>query len=217
MKETKFCPGCRKHKTLGEFHKNNGRADGLQCYCKTCFKVRYGNKTPEEKRRSHIERYYGISWETYISLLDRQNGCCAICGVSIEALVSDKLKTAHVDHDHETDTIRGLLCHFCNSGLGYFRDDSELLTKAVYYLAKKTIPRDLELPEVRRKQGYAKISKALTGKKLSPEHIEAISLSHRGKPNPKSGESRKGRSLSVEHRKKLSVAVKAYWAHERDK
>jgi len=40
----------------------------------------------------------------------------------------------HVDHDHITGALRGLLCSACNTGLGFFRDHPELLKRAIEYL-----------------------------------------------------------------------------------
>lgn len=71
-----------------------------------------------------------LSW-----LYTRQEGKCAICGVDpgYGQLV--------LDHDHETNLIRGLLCRPCNSGLGFFKDDPERLRKAAYYIAAgHTVP-----------------------------------------------------------------------------
>jgi len=40
----------------------------------------------------------------------------------------------HVDHDHTTNKIRGLLCSLCNPALGSFRDSIDILKEAIYYL-----------------------------------------------------------------------------------
>ena len=69
-------------------------------------------------------------------MLEAQSRQCAICKAPVEALVSGRLVTAHIDHDHATGQVRGLLCHGCNSGLGYFKDDPELLFQAMCYLAQ---------------------------------------------------------------------------------
>ncbi len=54
---------------------------------------------------------------------------CFICGD-----VLAESKGVHVDHDHRTNEIRGLLCQGCNKGLGMFRDDPMLLIRAANYL-----------------------------------------------------------------------------------
>lgn len=64
----------------------------------------------------------------YNILFMEQDGKCAICGK-----VEENCKLA-LDHDHETNEARGLLCRHCNMGLGFFRDNSGLLDKAMEYL-----------------------------------------------------------------------------------
>lgn len=83
----------------------------------------------ERGRRTFREKLYGLSIEAYEELLERQNGCCAICR---EPAPGDLALAA--DHDHATGAIRGLLCSRCNYGLGSFRDDPELLRTAVAYV-----------------------------------------------------------------------------------
>lgn len=58
---------------------------------------------------------------------------CAICNAT-ESL--GRWPTMHVDHCHTTGFVRGVLCDFCNKGIGFFRDDPELLRKAIAYLAQ---------------------------------------------------------------------------------
>lgn len=85
--------------------------------------------TPEEVKRrakSAVLRWqYGITIEDYDAMYIAQNGLCAVCK-STEKLV--------VDHCHTTGKVRGLLCHFCNAGLGFFRDDLKVMHAAFYYL-----------------------------------------------------------------------------------
>lgn len=56
-----------------------------------------------------------------------QGGVCAVC---FDPLGPD----AHVDHDHESGLVRGLLCRSCNLGLGNFKDDPVRLAAAADYL-----------------------------------------------------------------------------------
>lgn len=68
--------------------------------------------------------------EHYEEMLSRQDNRCAIC----RKLAS--VKKLNVDHDHATGKIRGLLCDKCNWGLGMYKDDVTLLTKAIQYLTE---------------------------------------------------------------------------------
>lgn len=69
-------------------------------------------------------------------MLREQNYKCAICGQEISLFGSSQKLIAHVDHDHKTGKVRGLLCKECNTGLGKFRDNIEYLLSAVSYLKK---------------------------------------------------------------------------------
>ncbi|HSH23225.1 MAG TPA: endonuclease VII domain-containing protein [Acidimicrobiales bacterium] len=80
-------------------------------------------------RKSYLKRKYGISLEHYDALLEQQGGVCAIC----ERPPRDDI-SLHVDHEHGTARIRGLLCFRCNNALGDFDDDHDRLVRAVSYL-----------------------------------------------------------------------------------
>ena len=70
-------------------------------------------------------RARGLTEEQYLDMHERQGYACAICGAEVQL---------HIDHDHETDTVRLLLCPDCNRGLGQFQDSPELLRQAALYL-----------------------------------------------------------------------------------
>lgn len=71
---------------------------------------------PEYRRQKLATRrrnLYGLSWEEYLLLLEGQDGVCAICHQPSD-------RELHVDHDHLTGRVRGLLCGRCNTGLGFY-------------------------------------------------------------------------------------------------
>lgn len=83
------------------------------------------------KRKHHLLKTFGVTLEEMEQLLAKQGWVCAICGEPI----SDKRGYApHVDHDHESGRVRGILCFHCNTGLGQFKDDPARLLAAIHYL-----------------------------------------------------------------------------------
>lgn len=76
---------------------------------------------------------YGITAEEFAAKLASQGGKCAICGTT-DWLARGK--GPHVDHNHDTGQIRGILCGPCNNGLGNFQDDPDLLRAAIDYLER---------------------------------------------------------------------------------
>jgi hypothetical protein len=73
---------------------------------------------------------YGISLEEFDALVTAQEGRCAICRTDTPGGKG----SWHVDHDHATNRIRGLLCHPCNLMLGHAQDDPARLRAAAAYL-----------------------------------------------------------------------------------
>ncbi len=59
----------------------------------------------------------------YKKLIEQQGGCCAICGK--QPSKSDRILS--IDHNHTTDKVRGLLCVYCNTGLGWYERNTEQL------------------------------------------------------------------------------------------
>lgn len=78
-------------------------------------------------------KQYGLTRESWLQLVDKQESKCAICGK--EELHPSALA---IDHDHKTGRVRGLLCRDCNVALGLLRDDVDLLAKATLYLTQNT-------------------------------------------------------------------------------
>tara|TARA_Y100000768_G_scaffold282083_1_gene216917 strand:+ start:219 stop:767 length:549 start_codon:yes stop_codon:yes gene_type:complete len=84
----------------------------------------------DHHRDYHLKRKFGIGLNEYNLLLESQDYACAICG----SKKPSGRGNFHVDHCHKTGRVRGLLCHYCNTGLGSLRDDPLLLSKALDYL-----------------------------------------------------------------------------------
>lgn len=91
-------------------------------------------------RHAHIKREYGITAQQEQSLLDRQSGRCAICGVRADSPRNSGKSVLSIDHDHVTGQVRGVLCSTCNLGLSYFRDNTRVFNRAIEYLDAHTLP-----------------------------------------------------------------------------
>jgi hypothetical protein len=101
---------------------------------------RLAAESPEEAaaRRFHNRLCKkGITVDQFHSMMERQDFACGICGTDI---ASGPTRSVHIDHDHATGQVRGLLCPRCNTGLGKMLD-GRLLEAARRYLdrsAKRT-------------------------------------------------------------------------------
>lgn len=160
----KACTKCGEVKSLDAFYRAAGTRDGRRGDCIECFRrrakerypqirereiarVRQWQKEnperhlanqrklrskPEAKRKSragHLKRKFGLTLDDYERMLEAQGGGCCICGTP-----PPEGGSLHVDHDHATGEVRGLLCFTHNNALGDFDDDPALLRSALAYL-----------------------------------------------------------------------------------
>lgn len=90
-------------------------------------------------RKYQLKSKYGLTLEQFDRMLALQGNVCAICGgephQKVRNVKRDGVKPQYVvDHDHATGKVRGLLCHSCNSTLGYAKDSPANLRAAAHYL-----------------------------------------------------------------------------------
>jgi len=71
---------------------------------------------------------YGITPEQLAEMVITQEGRCKIC--------EQPSPNLSIDHCHTTGVVRGLLCRSCNTAIGHFRDDPEVMQRAIEYLSK---------------------------------------------------------------------------------
>jgi hypothetical protein len=83
-----------------------------------------------------LQMKYGVTPIEYVAMLAGQDGACAICRLPAAENVHGRL---HLDHDHATERVRGLLCEKCNMGLAKFRDQPAFLRAAADYLEKSKV------------------------------------------------------------------------------
>ena len=91
----------------------------------------YREKVALRLRENNFKRKYGLTLAAWHDMFAAQNGQCALCA---EILDASNIASIHVDHAHDTGKVRGLLCNFCNTGLGMFRDSPDLMQKAAEYI-----------------------------------------------------------------------------------
>ena len=176
----KKCKKCGAEKPLDDFYRAAGMRDGHRNECKVCDLAakherymadpakamarvkrwqqanpdrvsatqRARRARPEIKRADrarHLRNKYGVTIEQYDDLLASQGGGCAICGREPRPDIS-----LHLDHDHESGQLRGILCFRCNNALGDFDDDMSLLRAAVRYI-ESYLPVEDEVALIRQR------------------------------------------------------------------
>lgn len=119
----KKCTQCGKVKTREEYYKRTrGTRNEYHSKCKDCSQINRENRRLKQK--------YGITLEDYNKMLENQKGRCKICGTT----KNSGHGKFHVDHNHKTSKVRGLLCSKCNLCLGACNDNALILFKMIKYL-----------------------------------------------------------------------------------
>lgn len=126
----KKCSKCNQTKKIEKFVKDKRCKNGRRGYCYDCDNLywknyykkhpEYFNKrhTPKTDKNIWLKTNYGITLDDYNRMFKEQDGKCAICGKpQIELNHS-----LHVDHNHKTDRVRGLLCKYCNFRISVLED-----------------------------------------------------------------------------------------------
>jgi hypothetical protein len=104
----------------------------LTAYCTPCHNAvseETAKRLHGSTRDMHLKRRYGLTSADVAAMVEAQGGVCAICR---------ERPAQHVDHDHLTGAVRGVLCSCCNQGLGNFRDRADVMRAAIDYLERTT-------------------------------------------------------------------------------
>lgn len=128
----RVCTGCADAKPPEAFPERGTLHGSLEGYflCLTCRAI-----APRLAK-------YGITLADFWAMFRAQNGCCAIC------LTPTAPVELRVDHCHITETVRGLLCHGCNVGIGWLGDDPARMRRAAEYVAASGAQSQLCVPGV---------------------------------------------------------------------
>jgi Recombination endonuclease VII len=125
------CTKCGEEKPSNAFYAranvNLTAKKYLSSWCKECVKE---VKDPVKARNSHLKRTYGITELEYNEMFNKQEGCCAIC----KRHQSEFTKALNIDHNHEFNFNRGLLCWNCNTIIGKAHEDVDILQSVIDYL-----------------------------------------------------------------------------------
>ena len=144
--ETKYCPKCECDLPIDEFSWKSRSKGTRSSYCKKCNKEYnkqhyFSNKAMyKSKARAYEEANggrlclrYNITPEDFERMYSKYDGLCWVCKEEVATVV---------DHDHSCCSregscgkcVRGLLCHRCNTGIGFLRDSIVILKNAIIYL-----------------------------------------------------------------------------------
>lgn len=155
------------------------------------------HKRAEINRNWKLRNVYGITPEHYDEIYHRQGGKCAICFSGIAWGTGDN-NSLHIDHDHETQYVRGLLCGSCNMAIGLLKENITFLQNAVSYLQERKTPEGFVFTKVPNPK---RVSSDL---QKSAVRSASLGNTHRAGLEPWN----KGKSWSSQTKAKMSEAAK---------
>lgn len=134
--KTKNCKKCNIFLTKDNTKFVKNYTNTLASRCTKCInsdKREFRINNPNSVKNTELKTNYGITLVEYNVMLEKQNNCCKICKIPHKSVETFGRALA-VDHCHTTEKIRGLLCSYCNTGIGIFSEDVGLLAEAMKYL-----------------------------------------------------------------------------------
>ena len=144
--ERKRCLQCKEVKAVELFRwrerRGGTRSPGYESYCKACEKVNFQEwyrRNKHHQRKRDFERNckkFGLSGDQYKAMVKTQSGKCAICNRPERCTRGGIVKNLAIDHCHDSDRIRALLCNGCNTAIGLIDEDLEIAKSIVRYLRK---------------------------------------------------------------------------------
>lgn len=151
-KGIRICSRCGLIRDMTEFPIQYSATDGRMASCKFCENKRQriwrskavasrpdfvaARQLSQDKNKA---KRYGLTLEEYRELEKRVTGKCEICLKPPRCRKAWRADSRlHIDHDHETGKVRGLLCTDCNRAIGLLGDDADTLLRAADYLCRHT-------------------------------------------------------------------------------
>lgn len=146
----KECKRCNKIKSLNNFYLRLDK----ESRCKECVSElrrheysekketklkavqNYRNSNPEKIRDTKLRQAYGVGVDYFNTKLLEQGGVCAGCKRNVKTVWRGKEVRMALDHDHLTDSPRGVLCIKCNRALGLLEEKKETFFNLVDYIDK---------------------------------------------------------------------------------
>ena len=110
-------------------------------------------KNPEKNylygKKSELKIKYGITLEQYYDMIKNQNNKCFICSIEFDKNI--KWLKPHIDHDHQTNKVRSLLCLHCNTTIGYAKENINTLSNMINYLKEHKNDEQVEVMGIKGK------------------------------------------------------------------
>ena len=100
---------------------------------------KYAREWIKDRPNYYYKIAYGLDSEALSKFFHDRNSSCEICEKPVQLDTAGKNDSAHIDHDHSTGKVRGLLCQSCNTSIGKLGDTPESLLKAYNYLKRTTL------------------------------------------------------------------------------